>query len=323
MTLLSWLVAPALGSCHTPIIDGYYGPIDYLEWPFGTPVPPDTILVVHRSVPGDVGALQLLDPAGVEVPATRVDVAPQWVVLVPDAPLAVGVGYTLVTETPYYSPRPFDVSDGTAGDVEPALVPIRRNTFSEMLREDDDCPEQVSTRHGVDYLTCGTGALLVAVVAETEPPVPATVADLGELDGVGGSGDTIFVTDGLTVGEATTIWLGAFDGVGRFQGWVGDPITMPEAGTVRLEYADDAVGAYSSPAYLVCPPVPVAWTSTFEQTCTSWESSGLECNEDPDQPSGPDVCGCATGVNGAWGASALLGLLVARRRRADGMVEAR
>ena len=314
---LPWLVAPtAFGFCSSTVLVDYYGPSDVLEWPSYEPAGPDTILVVHRSGLGSVGALQILDPGGVEVPATRVDLAQQWVVLVPDAPLAVGDGYSLVTDT-IYSPVSFDVADASGGDGDPARVPFRRETFSEVVRLDASCPDEAFTVHEVHYRLCGTSALMVAVVAETEPPTPTGVGDLGDVNGVG-SGDLLDVTEGLSPGDSATVWLGTFDGAGRFRGWVEDPITVPEAGTIRLEEPiDDTIGSTSTPdtfAYVHCPSVPVEWITTFEQTCESWAPTGLECNDDDAQ--GSDVCGCTTGPNGAWGATVLLLLVSAACRTA-------
>ena len=319
LSLLPWLLDPlAFGFCESTLNADDYGPADALEWPSYEPAMPDSILVVHRSGLGPVGALQILDPGGLDVPAQRIDIAEQWVVLVPDAPLAVGDGYALVTDT-LYSPASFDVVDGSPGDVAPPLVPVRRDTFSDVLRQDESCPDEAFTVHEVDYRLCGRDALLVAVVSDTEPPTPATVADLGAVNGVG-SGDELVVTDGLAAGEATTVWLGAFDGVGRFRGWIADAITMPDAGTIRLEeFAGDTITDTLTPTtFTDCPTAPVTWSATFEETCASWESTGLECNDGEDEAEDDVDCGCATGRGGAWGAGAALGLLVGRRRRRAG-----
>jgi hypothetical protein len=163
---------------------------------------------------------------------------------------------------------------------------------------------------------------MVAVVSETEPPIPSTVADLGDVDGVG-SGDLLDLTSGLSPGDASTVWLGTFDGAGRFRGWVADPITMPESGTIRLEKPIDDTGASTTTpdtfGFVDCPTVPVSWIVEFEQTCASWESTGLECNDavdDDEDVDASDLCGCASGAGAAWSIGPLLALLIARGRRA-------
>jgi hypothetical protein len=314
--MFGWVATPAaFAYCDSTLIVDYSGPQDVLEWPDDRTATPDSIFVVQRSGLGSVGALSILDPLGVEVSVTRIDVAEQWTVLVPSAPLAIGEDYELVTED-LYSPTTFDVVDESAGDLEAPLVPARRSTFSEVLRLDENCPDEAYVVDEVHYRMCGRSALIVALVGEMQPAVPTSIADLGVVTGAG-TGDELVLVDTFSPGDSTTVWLGSFDGVGRFRGWVADAITIPDAGTIRLEQpAGHTGGETTTPTVITdCPTAPVSWVAAFEETCASWEPTGLECNEEEDAD-GSDVCGCTSGVGGAWGVAPLLAALVARRRRA-------
>jgi hypothetical protein len=322
MSLLPMWTASAWAWCASTILADDDGPSDQVWWPTASdPVGPDTIVIVSQSGLGQVGAVQILDPTGFAVPASRIDVSDGAAVFVPDAPLSPGSDYEVVTETTNDGPHTFDVVDVPVGEIPPTPFPVRRQLYADAVFLDERCPDEAYTRHEVEYRLCEETALIVAVVADTEPAAPASIADVGPVDAIGGGDGIDIVSSALGVGAPATLWIGSFDGGGRFGGWVADALTVPESGTIRFDEPDDDGYVPNTTAFYDCPTEPVSWVTTFEQTCASWTQSGLECNDD-DRAEENDTsdagCSCATGPSTggfAGGSGGLFTLLFAWRRR--------
>ncbi|MEQ1508177.1 MAG: hypothetical protein ABMB14_38460 [Myxococcota bacterium] len=274
--------------------------------PFQTGGPRDTAIVLldrRADLPGP----PVIGPDGATIEVTSYLLQGTdglgWRVLVPTAPLEPGA-YAVQVST---GDHPFTVRDELAAEVAPPGK-VRRSTASEC--------GGVST---LTYRACGGGVLHLAALGDEPPPEP-TLDDPGSATVVGyGEFDlplaTLFQVE---PGWTGTVWLGDLDAAGRFTGWwAGDPVALPEPGTIRIETPSDTLpsSGTSTPIGVSICAVFTEWEVLVEQDCTGTELvteiAGCGCRAIPGA-TGP--AGAAT-TSAAGAALVALGVVSRRRPR--------
>lgn len=292
-----------------------FGPHTFLAWPEPGPGPSDGIVVVQRM--GSDASMEgidlvLYDEVGAEIAVDRYDLpslqGESLAVLAPRAPLPAGT-YT-VEASDGSRIRDFEVVDAVAEPGGPP-VPIARSLGSEIARGSWSCPEQIETHSELGYQLCSEVPMPISLLAfgDSEPP-PPTLAELGEA--VAGVTGQLWSWPELAPGTSATVWLGGFDGAGRFTGWTPDLVQMPPAQTLVTERAEGAPLEFEGiPGVHEACPTEVVWTLASSGSCELW---AVDACAPPAEPEEARACGCATGPSAGLWALGLAGLLALRRR---------